>query len=80
MCSTNGIIQAIFVVLVRRNTPPPFNLIRHTGASVMGNSLQISSTGLLGPLKIQEYSKQNEEHSAICGCPTQCVLLHPGMY
>jgi hypothetical protein len=59
MWSTNVITQAIFVFHVIKKT---FfhNLIRHTGASVMGNSLHISSTGLLGPLKTQEYSKKNE--------------------
>ena len=72
MWSTNGIIQAIFVTLVIKN----FFFIRHTGASVKG----IPSIGLLGPLKTQEYSKKNEERSAISGCPGQCALLHPGMY
>lgn len=71
MWSTNGIIQAILVVLVIKNTFFNNNLIRYTGASVMGNSLQIASTGLLGPLKTQEYSKKNEECSAISGCPGQ---------
>ena len=51
MWSTNGIIQAIFVLLVIKNTFFYNNLITHTGASIMRNSLLISSTGLLGPLK-----------------------------
>jgi len=46
----------------------------------MDNSLQISSTGLLGPLKTQEYLKKIEEHSATSGSPGQCALLHPAMY
>jgi hypothetical protein len=52
MWSTNVITQAIFVVHVIKKFFD--NLIRHTGASVIGNSLHISSTGLLGPHKTQE--------------------------